>query len=440
MATLSTLTGTPGTRNTAASPLRFPVPPVPMALSLSYWLLLLFLILLYANLPLVFPASEAVRPAKIAAGLAIAALLGEALFGSHKLTFAWPEGGWLIAFLSIGAMSCFAALWPGYAFDWLSNLVKMVIVFFFIVNCADNERAIKGVMWTMILGGLFPALGTLRNFLQGNLEEGRASWVGIFANPNEMAYAMVVLLPLAAYVAAVSGWLARITLLGISLLYLAALFVTFSRGGVIGLGAIIAVYAWRKRSVALQVTLVVLVVAGTMVANRYWTRGENFSQLNNDVSLQQRFATYQAGLAMFLDRPLLGVGLGCSVVAWPLYAPQGALARGTALVTHNTLIQALSETGILGFTSFVTFIGIGLYRARKLARSPDKRIATLGTSIEAAIWGMVVCGMSGGYVLTWFPYILLGLAGAARRIVWAEVPAPDGKGRMRCVVSPGSLA
>jgi hypothetical protein len=75
------------------------------------------------------------------------------------------------------------------------------IVFFFIVNCANTERRLRGVMWTMVIGGLLPAAGTLRNYLQGNLVEGRAAWVGIFANPNEVAYSLVILLPLAAFLA-----------------------------------------------------------------------------------------------------------------------------------------------------------------------------------------------------------------------------------------------
>jgi O-antigen ligase len=87
-----------------------------------------------------------------------------------------------------------------------------------------------------------------------------------------------------------------------------------------------------------------------------------------------------------------------------------------ALVTHNTIIQTLSETGILGFVPFMLLIGVGLFHMRTLGRSPDKPIASMGTAIEVGLWGLVVCGMSGGYVVTWFPYLLLGLAGAARRM------------------------
>ena len=208
----------------------------------------------------------------------------------------------------------------------------------------------------------------------------------------------------------------RLALLGVALVYVAAILVTFSRGGLLGLVAVMGLYAWRRRSILLQGLMVLLVVAGLLLAGQFWTRGETFTNLNEDTTVRQRLATSQAGLAMFADHPLLGVGLGCSVIAWPLYAPEGLYTRG-ALVTHNTFVQALGETGALGFIPFILFIGFGLYHVRKVALAPAKTgLANLGAGIEIAIWGFVVCGLSGGYVLTWFPYILLGLAASARQI------------------------
>lgn len=387
--------------------------PAETKLSASYWFLLAFLLLLYANTPFLVPAAEVLRPAKVVAGLALVALIGEAMFGNRTLRFAWPEGGLLVAFVAAAALSCLTALWPGYAVEGVSDLAKMALVYFFIANCANSERGLRGVMWVMVIGGLFPAAGTLKNYLSGNLDEGRAAWVGIFANPNEVAYALVILVPFAAYLAAPRRWGLRLLLLAIVLLYIAAIFVTFSRGGLLGLVAVIALCAWRNRNRWLQAALVLALLGGLLFAGRFWTRDEGFSQLSSDVTVGQRLATSVAGFNMFLDHPLLGVGFRCSVIAWPLYAPPGLQSRN-ALVTHNTFIQVMSETGAVGFVPFMLLIAVSLYRMRRLALQPAT--AQMGASVEVAIWGLVVCGLSGGYVLTWFPYLLFGLAGAARRV------------------------
>lgn len=383
----------------------------------SYWLLLAFLFLLYANLPLVMPSLDVLHPAKVVGGLALVALVVERAFARKSLNFAWPEGSLLLAFLGAAALSSLTALWPRLAAEAVSDLLlKVVIVFFFIVNCATTEGRLRGVMWTMVIGGLLPAAGTLKNYMQGNLFDGRAGWVGIFANPNELAYSLVILLPLAGFLATGMAPIPRLALLGVALVFLAAILVTFSRSGLLGLVAVMGLCAWRKRSILLQGLMVLLVVAGLILGGRFWTRDEGFTNLNEDVTVRQRLATSQAGLAMFADHPLLGVGLGCSVIAWPLYAPEGLYTRG-ALVTHNTFIQALGETGAIGFIPFILFIGFGLYHVRKVALEPAQtRLANLGKGIEIAIWGFVVCGLSGGYVLTWFPYILVGLAASARQI------------------------
>jgi O-antigen ligase len=281
------------------------------------------------------------------------------------------------------------------------------------VNCAATEARLPRVMWLIVICGLFPALGTLHNYLAGNLYEGRAAWVGIFANPNEVAYSLVIILPMAAYLAWAGGWVARLSLLAISLVFLGAIFVTFSRGGLIGLVAIVEFVAWRQRSLWLQIAILILVAGGVLFGERHWSRSEDFSQLNSDLSLQQRIVTSEAGIMMFADHPVLGVGIGCSVVAWPLYAPDNLYTRG-ALVTHNTFVQVFGETGVLGGLPFLILLATALYRTR--ARTDETPFRGLGMAMEASLWGFVVCGMSGGYIVTWFPYICLGLAAAAVRV------------------------
>jgi O-antigen ligase len=400
-----------------AEPLRFERQDVSSkGLSVSYWLLLTFLFLLYLNVPIVLPALEVIHPAKLVGGAALITLFFEITFGGQRLKLGLPQSGFLMAFLCVAAMSCLTALWPRHAAEAVADLVKMVLVFFFIVNCATTERRLRGVMWTMVIGGLIPTVAVIRNYLHGNLVENRTSWVGIFANPNDLAYSLVILVPIAGFLAIRYGWLIRVLLCGVCLFYAIAIFVTFSRGGLIGLAVVVGLFAWAQRSALLKGLFLAMILVAVLVAGRFWSRGEGFSNLNGDTTFLERFATDRAGVAMFLDHPLLGVGPACSVVGWEMYAPRDISTRG-ALVTHNTFVQALSETGAPGFLAFVMLIGSALHRARTLARRASTiALRHVGAALEIALWGFCVCGLSNGNMLTWFPYVLVGLVAAAARV------------------------
>ncbi len=69
------------------NPLQRREAPRPRGAPASYWLLLAFLFLLYANLPFVLPATEVLRPAKVVAGAALVMLLAETLLGRRTLCF-----------------------------------------------------------------------------------------------------------------------------------------------------------------------------------------------------------------------------------------------------------------------------------------------------------------------------------------------------------------
>jgi O-antigen ligase len=269
---------------------------------------------------------------------------------------------------------------------------------------------------TMVVGALFPAIGTIHHYMQGILIEGtRASWVGVFKNPNEDAYSLAIMVPIAAALAGKSRWFGRILLWTAIGIYLAAIFLTFSRGGLLGLLAVVGLMVWKQRSFVLRVLMIAAVVACLSFAGAYWARNRGFDNVSSDVTFNQRIATIEAGLLMFTDYPLFGVGPGCSIVAFPLYVPEKYLDCGcqTNLVIHNSFIQVLSELGAIGFVLFTGLLGLSLLEARRMQTGP---ITTYAAGLEIALWGFVVCSLSSGFAYSWWPYILFALVIAARRV------------------------
>lgn len=393
----------------------------------SYRALRIFLLLLYSNVALWIPALEVVRPAQLAVLAAGLLLAVEGITGRRRLGLIWPESPLILAFLLAAFLSSFTAMWPRWALETSIDLTKCAIVYFLVALTADSVPRIKGLLWTLVIGGLFPACGTLLFYVRGFTEEGRSGWLGIFANSNDVAYSLVILLPLAYALGSLSGWGGRLLAAAAMLAYSAAIYTTFSRGGLLGFFAVLVVIGLRVRSQVMRVAALGLMALAGIAVAYFWQRADGFAALDRDATLNQRVITLKAGMEMFADHPLLGVGAGCSVVAFAVYAPGGVLTH-KALIVHNTVVQSLAELGLLGSVPYLLLIGSALVGAHQLARrrahpGADPELPVLMSGVQASLVGFVVCGLASGLVLSWFPYILFGLVSAARGLSRAPVRA-----------------
>jgi putative inorganic carbon (HCO3(-)) transporter len=386
---------------------------------LCFGLLLLFVVSLYALPAQMFPALAALHPAQIIAVSALLLLVIEKMTLHESFALVWPEGYLLLAFIGAAVLSTFSAFWPLRAYEAAVDLMRILVAYLLIVNTVLTEKRLRAFLFAMVIGGIFPAVGTLNGYFRGDLVEGRAHWIGIFGNPNELAYILVMVVPLAVVLASRVRNSLRILLWAAIALYVAAIYLTQSRGSLIGLVGVMVLLAIRQRGVMLKIVMAVMLVGGLAYTASSWTRSDGAGTQNYTV--QQRIATIKAGVAMFAAHPIVGVGIDCAIVAFPLYAPDDFKARG-ALVIHNTIIQALSETGVLGFVPFILLMACALYHARQVSfletLQPAGRRMVVG--LEVSLCGAIICGLSGGFLLSWFPYLVVGLIASARQIALAE--------------------
>jgi O-antigen ligase len=86
-------------------------------------------------------------------------------------------------------------------------------------------------------------------------------------------------------------------------------------------------------------------------------------------NVSSRIDCIQAGIQMFFDHPFIGVGIGNYPYTYARYAPPGA--ERTPRYAHNTYIQILTETGLIGFFVFITGILLNfivLSRIKKITK------------------------------------------------------------------------
>ena len=116
----------------------------------------------------------------------------------------------------------------------------------------------------------------------------------------------------------------------------------------------------RVRLLAGAVLLVLVFASIPGVGDRLSTLGSLSGQSSGvvDESLQGREAAQQAGLAMFRDQPLTGVGAGNFEVAGDRYQRQLGIKlgiKGGLLAPHDIYVQQLAEDGVVGLVGYLAF-------------------------------------------------------------------------------------
>lgn len=87
--------------------------------------------------------------------------------------------------------------------------------------------------------------------------------------------------------------------------------------------------------------------------------GRIFRDDNSDVS-SGRILLWLKAMSLFQEKPLLGWGFG--------YFSHLVVIRNTAMNVHNTYLQVLCETGIIGFILFIGMLFVNIIKSNKLLK------------------------------------------------------------------------
>ena len=400
--------------------------PVTGPATVAFYGLLAFLVIVYANPGNWFDGVEDIGFAKIAAGFSLAALAGSWLLYNRRLTIGGVQGWMLLLLFALVGFSATWSYWPKFTFDTFTDGLKYLAIFFILANVVDSESRLATTVRVLALASCIPAFGAIWSHAHGeHLVEGdRAGWIGIFGNPNDLAYHLVVgvaMLLAAANAAQTRGRKFMWWALLVPTFY--AILLTQSRGGM--LAACVVALFWALRSVKrAPVILGAACIAAAVVfvsPNNPWTRRtQEASAYGEDMSAKGRIDAWRTGLNIAKERSFTGVGAGAFMIAWPEFAPGDA---GDVRTQHNTFIQLLSELGIPALFLFVGALVaavLGMRRASKLKSS----LQPWARGIQCGLVGFVICSIWGGIAWTWPVYLLLALAFAARRISYAPEFAP----------------
>ena len=280
--------------------------------------------------------------------LAVALLVW--LASPHKRLDA-PQYPLLLAFLLTMMMSLVVSGWSGGALIQFSTFAPVLVAFVLFANAVTSLARVRTTMAVFTVCAAVLALHGVQQAGQGvgwtgiGLSQGtRIQYVGIFEDPNDLGLLFVMCVPMAAYLSAQGGLLGlrRLFWLGLMGLLLYGVVLTDSRGSLLALACVFGLYMWRRFG---KFAAFVCGVGGLILMQAVPSRLQQLDA--GESSAAGRVDAWYEGFQMFFAHPLFGVGAG-------------AFDDYHFLTAHNSFVLVLAETGIIGFTIWLAFVGYGL--------------------------------------------------------------------------------
>jgi O-antigen ligase len=398
-----------------------------------------------------FPPLETLHLAELCAVVGIVAMVLGRLSRGLPVVRVTPEVVGVCAFGAAMLASIPLSFWPGGSVAvFLDVYIKLLLIYVLLANTLDRPARLDQLTFLVVLFSGYIALRAVVDGLRGvNLVEGgrvAGSVRGIFGNPNDLALNMVVFLPFAlVWVFRDRAPLLKRGLAGLcALLMLATIVFTRSRGGALGLCVMMAalvIGSLRVKPAIAVATLAAVILAAPLAPASFWDRMESIADAKKDVtgSRQARIELMEEAWHVFLDHPVLGIGLGQFVN----YDPSGR--REAWNVTHNALLQVATELGVVGLTPFIFLILSGARAAfearRRVLRSPPaptrrrpgelasvppgEPLVSAATAVGPSLLGWFVCALFASVALNWTLYYVLAITAATRDVARLERPRPE---------------
>lgn len=235
--------------------------------------------------------------------------------------------------------------WFGGALLGFSDFLKVAFYYFLMRFAIRDARQFQGFVTTVIVSTVFIATtGVIQHHIGVGLggvqplPDGRIRGTGIFNDPNDLAMALVMVVPFLLDDATdrAQRFMRRFMAAALLLPVVTALFYTNSRGGMVGLAAVLVAQAFRRFGRITGAAAAALLLAAVIALGP-----SRLSMLStSEESAQERIVAWAAALQMFKSDPLFGVGYN-------------RFTEFHERVAHNSFVHTFAELGIVGAFFFV---------------------------------------------------------------------------------------
>ena len=314
---------------------------------------------------------------------------------------------------------------------WIQFFKIQVLVFATLMLVTDKRR-MHWLIWVIVLSfGFWAAKGGVFTLLKGGQYHVVGPRDSFYGDNNQFALVMCMTLPLMRYLQLQlkSKWVS-LGMWGLMALTGLSILGSYSRGGLIALGAVLLmlIMKGRYRFRILLIIAVSVPLAFNFLPPKWKDRMDTLQHAGQTQSLQERLQSWEFATNVAIARPYTSGGFSswASANLWQQYGPPGAMQRAI----HSIFFQVLGEQGFVGLGLFLALLFAGwrnLAIARRAARGdPSLRwLGDLAGFLQVSFVGYVVAGAALPQAYFNFTYELFALSILVKD--WALRGSHDGE-------------
>jgi O-antigen ligase len=363
----------------------------------------------------------AIAPMSITVALCVALtvpfLLRPASLAAARTPVELPAFGWILALV----LSAAFAVDPATSFGRVTKGFMPLLVLLASHQARTSGRGRRAVAVLLLAGAVAACVGLGTFIVHGASMAARAR--GPVGHYMTFAGQLLLFVSLAAGILACAKerrW--RLGALGASLVGSAALAATFTRSAWIGLAVALTVILAGRRPRWVPALLAGVLVLFALAPAPYRARALSAFDPHHPTN-RERTYMWEAGVRMFRDHPLTGVGLQDMKPVYDRYKSPEAHERAGHL--HSVPVQIGASMGLVGLLAFgwlYASLAIAATRGLRPALPAGGLAVGVRLGVAAGLTGFLVAGLFewnfGDEELLYLLFTLVGIAWAARN--WTE--------------------
>lgn len=338
-----------------------------------------------------------------------------------------------ITYIHASNVSLFALNMPDANYE-ISHISKIFLMTFVMIVMITSKERLRAVL--MVSAGSMGLLA-LRGAIFGVRTAGESRVWGppdsFLSDNNGFALALNVCLAILFYLALSESrtWL-RVSLWLLFVSGVAAVMLTYSRGGLLGLGVVVLMLAWKSHHKILSAAaLVVVALAVVSFAPAAWMERMNrFMKGDLDQTANQRLVAWETAWRFSKDYPIMGGGFDAlpNVAVFQRYQPRPLPGDLVSCGPHSIYFQLLADQGFVGLFLFLALVGAcfwTLFRIRRQARQIAETtwVVDYTNMIEIGLMAFMASGAFLGFVYLDIIYQIIGTVAVIKFIFRQQLVA-----------------